>query len=331
MPRISVRLLFVLLLIAASAALLINTQAVSATPSPAVAGRDADRDKDKHDRDRNNDRGNGGDVVIAQLSDTHIGLGTAPEASANLRRAVEMINQRNVDAVMLTGDVGERPQAWEEAREILKGLRARVFMIPGNHDVHSNDVERWRREMGKDYDVFHVKNVTIIGLDSELLGNFDRFDAHNVLPLPRETQAESDQMLDWFSQQIEDQRREVQASEPRGGGGERDRDDRGPARPLIFAMQHVPISRANGFPNDPKPYWTVPEPYRSRELELLHRLGVRHMFVGHWHKGMVYGADGITYHVAPATSWSPFNAPLGFAIHTIRPDGEVKTEFVYLQ
>jgi len=313
------RLLLVLLFIGALAALPLNTQKVAANPAP-----------DKHDRD---DRGNGGAVVIAQLSDTHIGLGTAPDASANLRRAVEMINQQHVDAVILTGDVGERPQAWEEAREILKGLRAPLYMVPGNHDVHSKDVERWRQRMGKDYDTFHIKNVTIIGLDSELLGNFDHFDAHTVLPLPAETKAESDQMLGWLAQQNGDE----------GHGGAAGRDarghtndahggaDRGDRRPLVFAMQHVPISRAGGFPDDPKPYWTVQEPYRSRELDLLHRLGVRHMFVGHWHKGMVYDADGITYHVAPATSWSPFDAPLGFAIHTIRADGDVKTEFVYLK
>jgi len=322
MPRKSrpaARLLLVLLFIGALAALLLNTQTVVANPAP---------DKREHDNG-----GNGTDVVIAQLSDSHIGLGTAPEASANLRRAVAMINQQNVDAVILTGDVGERPQAWEEAREILKGLRAPLYMVPGNHDVHSNDVDRWRQRMGKDYDTFHIKNVTIIALDSELLGNFDHFDAHTVQPLPPETKAESDQMLRWLAQQDGDERRgDAAGRDARGrdneahGGGEG-----GERRPLIFAMQHVPIARADGFPDDPKPYWTVQEPYRSRELDLLHRLGVKHMFVGHWHRGMVYDADGITVHVAPATSWSPFDAPLGYALHTIRPDGDVKTDFVYLK
>ena len=319
MARKNARLLLASLFIAALAALLFDTQLMAAKPAAPAA--------DKHDRDDKSRGDRGDNVVIAQLSDTHIGLKTAPEASANLRRAVELINQRHVDAVIVTGDVGERPEAWDEAREILKGLKAPVYFIPGNHDVHSTDVGRWRQHMGKDYDEFHIKNVTIFGLDSELLGNFDQFDAHQVQPLPSETKAESDQMLSWFAREIDVEKQQQSVAETRGGG---DRDhDRG--KPLVFAMQHVPISRAGGFPNDPKPYWTVQEPYRSRELDLLHRLGVRHMFVGHWHKGMVYEADGITYHVAPATSWSPFNAPLGFAIHTIRPDGDVKTDFVYLQ
>src|SRR5437763_1145738 len=116
MPRIYVRLLLVLLFLAAATALLVNTQSLSASP-PANAAADRDKDKDKN-KDKDKDRDDrGGNVVIAQLSDSHIGLGTAPEASANLRRAVDMINQRNVDAVIMTGDLGERPDAWKEARQ----------------------------------------------------------------------------------------------------------------------------------------------------------------------------------------------------------------------
>jgi hypothetical protein len=95
-------------------------------------------------------------------------------------------------------------------------------------------------------------------------------------------------------------------------------------------MQHVPNSKAGGFPNDPKPYWETQDPYRSREIDILHKLGVKDMFLGHWHIGMNYSADGIHYHVAPATSWSPFSDKLGFAMHTISRNGDVKTEFVYL-
>jgi hypothetical protein len=99
---------------------------------------------------------------------------------------------------------------------------------------------------------------------------------------------------------------------------------------LVFAMQHEPLDFADGFPPDGKDYWIIQEPYRSREIDLLHRLGVKHMFVGHWHKGMVFSSHDITEHVAPATSWSPTGDKLGFAMHTITPDGDVKTDFVYI-
>lgn len=296
------RLIFALVFILALGAVLTYTQR-----APAVAAQD------KASAPR--------PVVLAHLSDTHIGLRRAPEASANLRRAIEMINQRNPDAVIVTGDVGNGPDSWDEPRQLLSGLKAKVYYVPGNHDNKASNVDRWRKVFGRDYDRFQVRNVTIFALDSQLLGNYDKFESTEVMPLSPEGQAEAAAMLDWFAGEIA----AVKAQKGVPGGGTAPRGAH-----VIVAMQHVPLSRADGFPDDPKPYWTVQEPYRARELELLRRLGVKHMFVGHWHKGLVYEADGITYHVAPATSWSPFGAPLGFAMHTIAPDGDVKTEFVYL-
>ncbi len=264
----------------------------------------------------------GAQVVIAQISDTHIGLKRAPEAAENLRRVVQMVNQRNPDAVIVTGDIGENPQGWQEARQILSKLVAPVYYVPGNHDDNAATVSRYRAVFGDNYYRFRVKDLTFFAIDSQLLGNFDVFESRTVLPLSSQGQAESAQMLDWFSDVVSAELRNQATTTPRGGAGSRPR--------FVFVMQHVPLSRAGLFPNDPKPYWTCQEPYRSRELALLHRLGVRHVFLGHWHKGMVYEEDGITYHVAPATSWSPFGAPLGFALHKIDPDGFVHTEFVYL-
>ena len=62
-------------------------------------------------------------------------------------------------------------------------------------------------------------------------------------------------------------------------------------------------------------------------MEGLRKLGVKDILAGHWHQGSIYDVDGFTFHVAPATSWSP-KSPLGLAVHIISPDGKVKTEFV---
>jgi len=258
-------------------------------------------------------------LVIAQISDTHLGLARAPDAADNLRKVVNMVNQRHPDAVLVTGDIGENPEAWAEARGILQDLQAKsVFYIPGNHDVNAHNLERWRSAWGPDYKEFHIKWLTIFGLDSQLLGNYDNFDSHSVVPLSSQGQAESKKMLDWFAKEIDDEKADA-TRHPEN-------------RQVVLVMQHVPVSRADGgrFPNDPKPYWTVQEPYRSGELELLRRLGVRDVIVGHWHIGMVYDADGITYHVAPAVSWSAWEKRLGFAMHTINRDGRVHTDFVYI-
>jgi 3',5'-cyclic AMP phosphodiesterase CpdA len=260
-------------------------------------------------------------ITIAQISDTHLGLKRAPEAASNLRRVVEMVNQRPPDAVIISGDIGENPGAWKEARAILSKVRAPVYYVPGNHDDSANSVDRYRSVFGKNYYEFKVKNATFFALDSQLLGNFDVFESRQIMPLSAIGQAESAKMLDWLSKEIDGM--QERSAQTRGGAA---------AEPgLVFVVQHVPISRNGGFPPDAKPYWTVQEPYRSRELELLRRLGVKHVFAGHWHAGMVFQADGITYHLVPATSWSPFDHPLGFAMHSISANGDVKTEFVSLR
>src|SRR5205814_7717514 len=135
-------------------------------------------------------------ITIAQLSDTHIGEKKhAPHAADNLRQAVQMINERRPDAVILSGDIGENPQAWEQARSILAGLKAPLYYAPGNHDVHSTDVDRYRRVFGKDYYSFQVKDITFIVIDSELLANIDAFDAKQPQPLPPQTEEESERMM----------------------------------------------------------------------------------------------------------------------------------------
>src|SRR6266404_7976639 len=138
-------------------------------------------------------------VTIAQISDTHIGDKHAPHAADNLKRAVEMINDRRPDAVILSGDIGENPHAWDEAKSILKKLKAPLYYVPGNHDVHSNDVERYRSAFGKDYYDFEVKNVRFVVIDSQLLGNYDVFGAKNPTPLPAKTEEESETMLAWLT------------------------------------------------------------------------------------------------------------------------------------
>lgn len=258
-------------------------------------------------------------ITIAQISDAHIGEQHSPHSKENLQRAVEMINQRHPDAVILSGDIGEGPNNWQVAKQILKGLKAPLYIAPGNHDVHSHDVNRYRDVFGRDYYRFQVKGVTFLVIDSQLLGNFDNFEAHSPQPLPPETEEESRKMLDWLKGQ------------KKGGDSDRDADDRGGnGRGVIIGIQHIPDFRDGNFPPDTKPYWVVNDPYRKREMDILHKLGVRHMLVGHWHNGRVFEHDGITWHVAPATSWLPWGGELGFAMHTISKDGDVKTEFVPL-
>jgi DNA repair exonuclease SbcCD nuclease subunit len=261
-------------------------------------------------------------VTVAQISDTHIGEKHAPHAAANLRQAVQMINARHPDAVILSGDIGENPQAWEEARSILADLKPPLYYAPGNHDVHSTDVDRYRRVFGKDYYTFEVKDITFVVIDSELLANIDVFDAKQPQPLPPQTEEESERMLNWLAN--------LRTSDKESKEDRKHRNDHEPEAHVIIGVQHIPVFRDGNFPRDSKPYWVINDPYRGQEMKILHDLGIKDMLVGHWHNGRVFDKDGITWHVAPSTSWLPWGGELGFAMHTISPDGKVKTEFVSL-
>ncbi len=80
---------------------------------------------------------------IAQISDTHILAPTTElEAGAsradNLRRCIAHINDQTVDLVIHTGDSVQdgEPDQYAHLKDILDGLDAPYFMVPGNRDRH---------------------------------------------------------------------------------------------------------------------------------------------------------------------------------------------------
>jgi 3',5'-cyclic AMP phosphodiesterase CpdA len=243
-----------------------------------------------------------GRIVIAHLSDTHLGLGRAPGTEQRMKKAIDMINRIEPDAVILTGDVAERREGSVEAKNLLNRLNAKFYVIPGNHDVHDDDMSRHQGVFGDDYYTFDIGHVRFLALNSQLMGNYDKYEARSPMDLSENGKQQSRRMFQWLS--------------------EIDDDDK-----VTVAMQHIPLARAGDFPKDPRPYWTVHPKYRERVVDQLKRLGVQHIFAGHWHRGMDFSVQGIEHHLAPATSWSPFNAPLGFAVHTIDRNGNVSTEY----
>lgn len=248
-------------------------------------------------------------VRIAQLSDLHIGApaATAPHATDNLRQAVQIINTQGVDAVIVTGDIGENPAAWSTARTILGGLKAPVYYIPGNHDIHSNDFDRYRGVFGKDFFKVQVKNVVIYGFDTEDFGNYDSYNADQVALAPVSAQATQNkvQMLSWM---------QSSATPPPAPGV------------VVIGMQHIPIAIDGKVLTDKSPYWAVPAAEQTDEVNRLKSLGIHHMFVGHWHYRDQFSFGGITWHVGTSTG-RLIHDKLGFDIHTISATGDVSSEF----
>jgi 3',5'-cyclic-AMP phosphodiesterase len=245
-------------------------------------------------------------VIVAHLSDIHIDMPNHPGSEERLQQAIDLIQKRHVDAVIVSGDIGDSFEAsWKEARTMLTALKLPVYYVPGNHDDMARTVSRYNAVFGKNYYTFEVKGIQFVALDSQLLGNFSNFQSPTPLSVANEDEPAAEKMLAWLN----------------------GLHFKGP----VIAVQHVPPDRPSLQTSpDGKPYWILHAPWRSRELDALRKLGVKDILAGHWHQGSVYDVDGFTVHVAPATSWSP-KSPVGFAVHAISPDGRVKTEFVYFE
>lgn len=74
--------------------------------------------------------------ILAQISDTHL-RAEAPEATANLRRALDAARGYGADAIVLTGDLindENRPEEYDLLVEALRDPPAPLFLLPGNHD-----------------------------------------------------------------------------------------------------------------------------------------------------------------------------------------------------
>jgi len=265
-------------------------------------------------------------ATIVQISDTHIGLSTAPNALQHLQTVVTQINAMSPqpDAVILSGDIGETTSAWTTAKNTLANLKAPVYFIPGNHDIHTTNISTYRQYFGNDYYSFKINNITFMVIDSQLLGDYDTFTSGqtpaNVQPLPASVQTESDNMLAWLGRQT-------------GVSNE-------------IAVQHVPLlpqslSGGGTYPST-NPYWAIYDvqndtnihhQYRTEEMNALMALNITTMFAGHWHNQRNFTATSGSFmldlRMAPAVAYAiGTGAQVGYTVHTISSTGGITTQFV---
>lgn len=117
-----------------------------------------------------------GDLVFAQISDSHIGFAKAanPDVTATLQEAVDRLNHlpRRPAFVLHTGDISQlsRPAEFDTADQVLRGIRTdRVWFVPGEHDVLEDNgrgyLDRYgRHSRGDGWYSFDQKGVHFVGL-----------------------------------------------------------------------------------------------------------------------------------------------------------------------
>lgn len=105
---------------------------------------------------------------FAQVTDTHLGGSTGAD---DLRRTVADLNkQRDIDFVILSGDVTEFGSDDELAlaKQILDSLRLPLYVIPGNHDSNWSEsgANSFRKIFGAEAFFFKHKGYQFIGTTS---------------------------------------------------------------------------------------------------------------------------------------------------------------------
>jgi 3',5'-cyclic AMP phosphodiesterase CpdA len=111
---------------------------------------------------------------FVQISDSHIGFNKDPnhDVTKTLQGAVDKINALPDEPafVIHTGDITHlsRPEEFDTAAQVLKGLKtSRVFYVPGEHDVFTDDGQLFRERFGhgtQGWQSFDYEGVHFVGL-----------------------------------------------------------------------------------------------------------------------------------------------------------------------
>jgi 3',5'-cyclic AMP phosphodiesterase CpdA len=117
-------------------------------------------------------------VILAHISDLHIGQDRNDGGARALRRARETVDRLNriggeLDAVLVTGDLADHglPEEYAAVRELLATLRFPVLVCPGNHDDRTAYLADLLREPHVDGPVNRVHRLggyTIAMCDSSI-------------------------------------------------------------------------------------------------------------------------------------------------------------------
>lgn len=96
-------------------------------------------------------------IFFVQISDSHIGFSKEAnkDVTATLQEAVNKVNAlpQRPALVLHTGDITQlaKPSEFDTANEVLRGIKSdRVFYVPGEHDVASDNGATYLQRYGKE-------------------------------------------------------------------------------------------------------------------------------------------------------------------------------------
>jgi len=117
-----------------------------------------------------------GELLFAQISDSHIGFAKAAnmDVTATLQEAVDRLNHlpQRPAFVLHTGDITQlsKPSEFDTADQVIRGIRTdRVFYVPGEHDVLEDNGRSYlarygRKTRGDGWYSFDHAGVHFVGL-----------------------------------------------------------------------------------------------------------------------------------------------------------------------
>jgi Icc-related predicted phosphoesterase len=207
---------------------------------------------------------------FVQISDTHWG---ARDGVSLTRRAAEMINALpvKVEFVVMTGDVCSdsilKEPVVKEGQEALKGLKAPLYYVPGNHDIVKTDSVRTSAQFEKTFGPLNrkveVRGVMCLFLCTEMKEG--------------ETRPPAEVERLWIEDKLE-------------SGKSR--------KPVLIFMHRPPIfDMVNG--SDGQVSWDHPYDTRWGSLFEGHP-EIKGVFAGHFHREELRWIGGVPVFVAPA-------------------------------
>ena len=259
-------------------------------------------------------------VRIALVGDPHVTRGDRNDQSlyrARFEKAIAAINAKNVDWVLIAGDLTQsgKPEEIADFRQLASSFKAPVSWVYGNHDVgakvtgkedgkgeiNADSLERIEAALGASFWQEERAGVQVVGVNASLFGS----------SLPQEQQQ-------WtFLEKILHARQAGNTKNIR--------------KPMIL-LSHYPLF-INAPEETDQQYWNIEPASRKRLIKLLQDAEVDAVFSAHLHRPLMHRHAGMLLLTAPPVSFGlpRGRQPQGWTLVTFSGQGEFQVEQQQIQ